>query len=114
MTIYQKSAGNDVGVMGQPAQPVKKVIWENIIFFLITTFLGVVGTPLYIIHSGISISELLLFALADLLGTLLSLRECEGPPSKPPHHASASIFYSMGRPPQEFSFLSLLELLPAI
>ena len=40
---------------------VRRVMWVNIAFFLITTLLGLVGAPLYFIRSGISISEILLF-----------------------------------------------------
>ncbi len=36
-------------------------MWGNLLFFVSTTFFGVIGTPLYLIHFGISLSEALLF-----------------------------------------------------
>lgn len=42
--------------------PVRKTLWVNITFFAVTTLLGVVGTPLYIMHYGISLSEILVFS----------------------------------------------------
>jgi stearoyl-CoA desaturase (delta-9 desaturase) len=48
-----------VATLGTSSQEVQ---WSNISFFSITTFLAVVGTPLYISRSGIEISEILLFA----------------------------------------------------
>jgi stearoyl-CoA desaturase (Delta-9 desaturase) len=41
--------------------PVRKMIWTNIIFFTVTTLIGVVGAPLYLFHFGISSLEILLF-----------------------------------------------------
>lgn len=37
------------------------MIWTNIIFFAVTTLLGVVGAPIYLFHYGISVPEMLLF-----------------------------------------------------
>ncbi len=50
--------------------PIKKPEWENIVFFSVTTILGIVGAPLYIRHFGISISELLLFIFYALASPL--------------------------------------------
>ncbi len=41
--------------------PVKKIIWINIIFFAVTTFLGVIGCPLYAYYHGVSAIEVALF-----------------------------------------------------
>ena len=35
--------------------------WRNIIFFIVTTTIGLIGTPWYIIHYGITLPEILLF-----------------------------------------------------
>lgn len=42
---------------------IRKNIWGNIIFFSVTTVVGLVGTPLYVYTYGISAAEVLLFAL---------------------------------------------------
>ena len=52
--------------------PVRKLIWTNILFFAVTTLLGVVGTPLYFLHRGVSLFELVLFGFF-LLATPLSI-----------------------------------------
>ena len=41
----------------------RKNIWVNIIFFAVTTVVGVVGTPLYLYQFGISSAEIWLFSL---------------------------------------------------
>lgn len=41
--------------------PTPKLVWDNIIFFAVTTLVGIVGGPLYLFHYGISVSETLLF-----------------------------------------------------
>ncbi len=53
MTLDQKSTSSD--------RSVKKVIWKNVIFFFVTTLLGIFGTFFYLVHFGISVSEILLF-----------------------------------------------------
>ncbi len=45
----------------QIKSPVKKLIWVNIIFFAVTTLVGIIGGPLYIARYGISASEIILF-----------------------------------------------------
>ena len=55
-----------------PVMPVKKVVWSNIAFFVMTTLFAAVGTPIYFVHSGISISEVLLFVFY-ILATSLSI-----------------------------------------
>ena len=55
------------GLMSETNQvPFKKIIWRNIIFFVVTTFLGIVGGAIYLFTHGLSISELLLFAFFTL------------------------------------------------
>jgi stearoyl-CoA desaturase (delta-9 desaturase) len=53
--------GNKEVTAAQQQVPVKKVIWTNVIFFFLTTLLGTLGTCLYLLRFGISVSELLLF-----------------------------------------------------
>ena len=53
-------------------RPVHKVIWVNLIFFAVTTLLGVIGTPFYLYRFGISLSEVLLFAFY-MIATPLSI-----------------------------------------
>ena len=53
---------------------VKDLKWTNIIFFSITTLLGVVGSALYLIRFGISLSEILLFLFyMSVTGTSITL-----------------------------------------
>ncbi len=42
--------------------PHQKTNWRNISFFALTTVLGLIGTPIYLYHFGLSLSEFLLFA----------------------------------------------------
>jgi stearoyl-CoA desaturase (Delta-9 desaturase) len=51
---------------------IRKPIWTNIIFFALTTLLGVIAAPLYIVHHGFSLSEFLLFAFY-MIATPLSI-----------------------------------------
>ena len=51
--------------------PVKRLIWKNIIFFVVTTFFGLVAAPLYIHAYGISASEIALFVFSCVVGNLL-------------------------------------------
>ncbi len=37
------------------------IVWDNIIFFIVTTLFGVIGAPIYIYHYGITGSEIALF-----------------------------------------------------
>ncbi len=53
-------------------QPVKKIIWKNLIFFAVTTLLGVIGTPIYLSYHRLSLSETLLFAFF-MIATPLSI-----------------------------------------
>ncbi len=46
----------------------KKLIWVNIIFFAVTTLVGLIGTPLYILENGIS-GFLLLLTLFYIMAT---------------------------------------------
>ncbi len=52
--------------------PYRKLIWTNIIFFAITTLLGVPGALIYLWHNGMSLSEALLFGFY-MLATPLSI-----------------------------------------
>ncbi len=47
--------------MPESSSPVRKNNWVNIIFFTVTTLVGVIGTPIYIANNGISASEIALF-----------------------------------------------------
>lgn len=40
----------------------KKVIWKNLVFFSVTTLVGVIGAPLYICRFGLRAADLWLFA----------------------------------------------------
>lgn len=52
----------------------KKLIWLNIIFFATTTLLGVIGSLFYVLHFGVSISEILLFMFFTIAtGTSITL-----------------------------------------
>ena len=42
--------------------PQRVTNWRNISFFALTTLLGLIGTPIYLYHFGLSLSEFLLFA----------------------------------------------------
>jgi stearoyl-CoA desaturase (delta-9 desaturase) len=48
--------------MQSETNSVRSLVWENIIFFAVTTLIAVVGAPIYIYHYGISLSEWLLMA----------------------------------------------------
>lgn len=50
--------------------PVRKIIWRNILFFAITTLIGIVVTPLYVFRCGISFPEWLLFGFYILVTPL--------------------------------------------
>lgn len=52
--------------------PIRKWVWNNIIFFAVTTFFGTFGALFYAYHYGISPSEFLLFAFY-LIATPLSI-----------------------------------------
>ena len=54
------------------AEPVKKIVWVNLIFFSVTTLLGAIGTPFYLYHFGLSLPDVLLFALY-MIATPLSI-----------------------------------------
>jgi len=72
ITMDPKSTDNGDRAMGRAPLAVKKVDWGNIAFFTITTFFAMAVTPFYIIRSGISISEVLLFVFY-VFGTSLSI-----------------------------------------
>jgi len=42
---------------------IRKVLWGNIVFFSVTAMIGLIGTPLYIYHYGVSGSEVALCLL---------------------------------------------------
>ncbi len=48
-------------VKKMPQEPVRKIMWGNLLFFISTTFFGVFGAAFYLIHFGLSLSEILLF-----------------------------------------------------
>jgi len=52
--------------------PVKKVRWVNAVFFVVTTLIGVLGTPFYIARFGLSTAEILIF-IFFMLATGLSI-----------------------------------------
>ncbi len=47
--------------MSDAVYSTKKLIWKNILFFTVTALTALIGTPLYLYHSGIALSEILLF-----------------------------------------------------
>ncbi len=57
-------------MISERSAPVKKMMWNNIAFFTITTILGVIGTPLYIHRFGLSMPEVLLFVFYMIITPL--------------------------------------------
>jgi len=51
---------------------VRKNIWRNIVFFIATTAIGLIGAPIYILKYGLSLSEVLLF-LFFFIATSMSI-----------------------------------------
>ncbi len=43
--------------------PYRKIVWVNIVFFAVTTLLGLIAAPIYLYHNGISVSEAVLMAV---------------------------------------------------
>ena len=50
----------DDQVKKTPKHSVKKIMWENLLFFISTTVVGVIGSALYIYFFGIALPEILL------------------------------------------------------